>query len=57
MATTPSTKVFNSHNPVTGEPVGTFPIYSAKEVSEIVDFARHASTAWVNLDFPGRKKV
>jgi aldehyde dehydrogenase (NAD+) len=57
MATTPSAKVFNSHNPVTGEPVGTFPIYSAKEVSEIVDFARHASTAWVNLDFPGRKKV
>ena len=57
MATTPSTKVFNSHNPVTGEPVGTYPICSAKEVSEIVDFARHASTAWVNLDFPGRKKV
>ena len=57
MATTPSTKVFNSHNPVTGEPVGTYPIYSAKEVSEIVDYARHASAAWVNLDFPGRKKV
>jgi aldehyde dehydrogenase (NAD+) len=57
MATTPSTKVFNSHNPVTGEPVGTYPIYSAKEVSEIVDYARYASTAWVNLDFPGRKKV
>jgi aldehyde dehydrogenase (NAD+) len=57
MATTPSTKVFSSHNPVTGEPVGTYPICSAKEVSEIVDFARHASTAWVNLDFPGRKKV
>ena len=57
MATSRSAKAFNSHNPVTGEPVGSFPIYSAKQVSEIVSHARHASTAWVNLGFPGRKKV
>ena len=57
MATSRTNKVFNSHNPVTGEPVGTYPIYSAKEVSEIVDYARHASVAWVSLGFPGRKRV
>ena len=57
MATSRSAKAFNSHNPVTGEPVGSYPIYSAKQVSEIVSHARHASTAWVNLGFPGRKKV
>ena len=58
MATTSrSTKAFNSYNPVTGEVVGTYPIYSAKAVAEIVGHARHASTAWVGLGFSGRKKV
>ena len=57
MATSRSAKAFNSYNPVTGEPVGAYQIYSAKQVSEIVAHARHASTAWVNLGFPGRKKV
>ena len=57
MATSRSAKAFNSYNPVTGEPVGSYPIYSAKQVSEIVSHARQASTAWVNLGFPGRKKV
>ena len=57
MATSRSAKAFNSYNPVTGEPAGAYQIYSAKQVSEIVAHARHASTAWVNLGFPGRKKV
>ena len=57
MATTRTNKVFNSHNPVTGEPIGTYTIHSAKEVSETVDYARHASVAWVSLGFPGRKRV
>ena len=57
MATSRSAKAFNSYNPVTGEPVGTYQIHSAKQVSEIVSHARHASTAWVNLGFSGRKKV
>ena len=57
MATSRTNKVFNSHNPVTGEPIGTYTIHSAKEVSETVDYARHASVAWVSLGFPGRKKV
>ena len=52
-----SSKAFNSYNPVTGEPIGTYPILSAKEVSGIVGHARHASSAWVALGFPGRKKV
>ena len=58
MATTSrSTKAFNSYNPATGEPIGTYPIHSAKSVAEIVGHARHASTAWVALGFSGRKKV
>ena len=57
MATSRTNKVFNSHNPVTGEPIGTYTIHSAKEVSETVDYARHASVAWVSLGFPGRKRV
>ena len=57
MATSRTNKVFNSHNPVTGEPIGTYTIHSAKEVSETVDYARQASVAWVSLGFPGRKKV
>ena len=52
-----SSKAFNSYNPVTGEPIGTYPILSAKEVAGIVGHARHASSAWVALGFPGRKKV
>ena len=57
MATSRTNKVFNSHNPVTGEPIGNYTIHSAKEVSETVDYARHASVAWVSLGFPGRKRV
>ena len=57
MATSHTNKVFNSHSPVTGEPIGTYTIHSAKEVSETVDYARHASVAWVSLGFPGRKRV
>ena len=57
MATSRSTKAFNSYNPVTGEAVGTYPIYSSKEVVQSVAHARHASTAWVALGFAGRKKV
>jgi aldehyde dehydrogenase (NAD+) len=57
MATSKTSKAFNSYNPVTGEAVGTYPIHSAKAVAAIVDHARHASTSWVALGFSGRKKV
>ena len=57
MATSRTSKAFNSHNPVTGETVGAYPIYSSKDVAQIVAHARHASTAWATLGFAGRKKV
>ena len=58
MATTSrSVNAFNSHNPVTSEPVGSYPIYSASMVAEVVDHARFASAAWVKLGFSGRKRV
>jgi aldehyde dehydrogenase (NAD+) len=57
MATSRSSQLFNSHNPVTAEVVGTYPITSDKSVNEIVGYARSASTSWVNLGFSGRKKV
>ena len=50
-------KKFNSHNPATGEVVGTYPIYSAKEVTAAVESARNASIAWQKLGFSRRKKV
>ena len=52
-----SKKAFNSHNPATGEVVGTYPIYSAKEVAQVVARACEASIAWEKLGFAGRKKV
>jgi len=54
---TNSSKAFNSYNPVTGEPVGTYPIFSSKQVADSVMHARNASSAWVSLGFVGRKKV
>ena len=52
-----SKKAFNSHNPATGEVIGTYPITSAKEVQQIVNDARAASIKWEKLGFSGRKKV
>ena len=52
-----SKKAFNSHNPATGQVVSTYPIYSAKEVAQVVARAREASIAWEKLGFAGRKKV
>ena len=58
MATTSrAAKKFISFNPVNGEAIGTYPIHTAKQVAEVVAHARHASTAWENLGFLGRKKV
>ena len=54
---TKRTPSFDSHNPATGEVAGTYPIMSAKQVSEIVSHARTASAQWQKLGFAGRKKV
>ena len=48
---------FNSHNPVTNEVIGTYPIMSKSEVAISVALARTASTKWQELGFSGRKRV
>lgn len=48
---------FNSHNPVTEEVIGTYPIMNKDEVSSIVTHARTASGKWQVLGFNERKKV
>ncbi len=48
---------FDSHFPVTGEVVGTYPIHEASEVNEAVAAARVVSPAWQKLGFVGRRKV
>ena len=48
---------FDSHNPATGDVVGTYPMMSGKEVTEIAAQARAAAAQWQQLGFSGRKKV
>ena len=50
-------KSFNSHNPVTNEVIGTYPIQLEKEIAQVVAHARNASSNWVRLGFSGRKKT
>ncbi|MSY93959.1 MAG: aldehyde dehydrogenase family protein, partial [Actinobacteria bacterium] len=50
-------KTFDSHYPVTGDVIGTFPIHTDAEVRVAVDQARIASDQWVALGFRGRRKV
>jgi len=50
-------KTFDSHYPVTGDAVGTFPIHTDADVRVAVAQARIASDKWVALGFSGRKKV
>ena len=48
---------FNSHNPVTQEIVGTYPMMSKEEVFSCVAHARTASSKWQALGFNARKKI
>ena len=48
---------FDSHFPVTGEVVGTYPIFGADDVQVAVASARIVSPAWQRLGFNGRKRV
>jgi len=50
-------KTFTSVNPSNGQIVGRYPIYTAKEVGQVVNQARTASSEWIKLGFSGRKKV
>lgn len=48
---------FSSHNPVTQEIVGTYPIVTKEEVFVRVAHARTASYKWQALGFNARKKI
>lgn len=50
-------KTFDSHYPVTGESVGTYPIFGEAEIAQVLKLARDASEQWKSLGFVGRKKV
>lgn len=50
-------KTFNSFNPASGEIIGRYPIFTAKEVATVVTRAHEASSGWIELGFSGRKKV
>ncbi len=49
--------VFDSHNPATGEVIGTYPIHSSADVRAAVKAARLAFDQWQILGFSGRKKI
>ena len=48
---------FNSHNPVTGDAIGTYPIFSEGEIAEVVSRARIATAKWQKIGFNQRKQV
>ena len=48
-------KTFDSVNPATDEPVGTFPIFGEQEVNETVARAREAAAWWSGLGFAERR--
>ncbi len=47
---------FESHNPATGELIGTFPIHGEAEVNAAVERAHIAAAWWRGLGFDGRKR-
>jgi aldehyde dehydrogenase (NAD+) len=48
---------FDSHNPVDGSVLASYPNTSSEQVGDAVDRARVASRAWQDLGFNGRRKV
>jgi aldehyde dehydrogenase (NAD+) len=48
---------FDSHNPVNGDAIATYPIFGEGEIAEIVTRARTATTKWQKFGFNGRKQV
>ena len=52
-----TTSSFDSHNPVDGTVLASYPNTSVVEVSAAVERARIASIAWQTLGFRGRRKV
>ena len=48
-------RTFDSLNPATDEPVGTFPIFGASEVGETIAKAREAAVWWAGLSWKERQ--
>jgi acyl-CoA reductase-like NAD-dependent aldehyde dehydrogenase len=55
LSKTAPVKTFDSLNPATDEPVGTFPIFGAAEVGETVTRAREAAGWWAALTWKERR--
>jgi succinate-semialdehyde dehydrogenase / glutarate-semialdehyde dehydrogenase len=56
MTSTVDSETFDSVNPATGEPVGTFPVHTDEQVKSTVDRARAAAAWWDGLGYDGRAK-
>jgi succinate-semialdehyde dehydrogenase / glutarate-semialdehyde dehydrogenase len=54
MTSTVDTETFDSLNPATGEPIGTFPVHTDEHVKSTVDRARAAAAWWDGLGYDGR---
>ncbi len=52
--TTVQNQTFQSLDPATGQPVGTFPVHSDADVRAAVARARPAAEWWAGLGFSGR---
>ena len=52
-----TSKSFDSHNPIDGSVIASYPNTSAADVNAAVDRAHGASLAWQALGFRGRRKV
>ncbi len=50
-----ATRTFDSLNPATSEPIATFPIFGADEVTQTVSRAREAAAWWSGLDYKVRQ--
>jgi acyl-CoA reductase-like NAD-dependent aldehyde dehydrogenase len=48
---------FESHDPATGDVIGTYPVDSADEVNGAVQRARTAAASWAGLGFAERRRV
>ncbi|MPZ72548.1 MAG: aldehyde dehydrogenase family protein [Nitriliruptorales bacterium] len=49
-------RTFSTHNPATGEVVGTYPVHGADDVDAAVAQARRAAGWWRGLGFDGRAR-
>jgi aldehyde dehydrogenase (NAD+) len=48
---------FDSHNPINGDAIGTYPIFSKSDIADVVIRARIATVKWQRIGFSARKQV